>query len=222
MDIKDKIIEEMAKDLEYRTSVVEYRCEKDCHKCNYAGFKDAKCPSYVLAKTFYNAGYRKLPENSVVLSREEYERLKNENKTLLDSAKMMVGCFCDQQTLKDQASKETAEKIYDRHSTLTDFLLHLGVDKDTASADACRIEHVISDTAFAAVKEFIKKQENKKDGKLILVTATSPTPYGEGKTTVSIGLTDALRKIGKDALAVLREPSMGPVFGIKGGATGGG
>ena len=57
-----------------------------------------------------------------------------------------------------EIGKETAEKIYDRHSTLTDFLLHLGVDKDTASADACRIEHVISDTAFAAVKEFIKKQ----------------------------------------------------------------
>ena len=55
-----------------------------------------------------------------------------------------------------EIGKETAEKIYDRHSTLTDFLLHLGVDKDTASADACRIEHVISDTAFAAVKEFIK------------------------------------------------------------------
>ena len=61
-----------------------------------------------------------------------------------------------------------------------------------------------------------------KNGKLILVTAISPTPYGEGKTTVSIGLTDALRKIGKDALTVLREPSMGPVFGMKGGATGGG
>ncbi len=57
-----------------------------------------------------------------------------------------------------EIGKETAEKIYDRHSTLTDFLLRLGVDKETASADACRIEHVISDTAFAAVKEFIKKQ----------------------------------------------------------------
>ncbi len=59
-------------------------------------------------------------------------------------------------------------------------------------------------------------------GKLILVTATSPTPYGEGKTTVSIGLSDALSKLGKKAVAVLREPSMGPVFGMKGGATGGG
>lgn len=61
-----------------------------------------------------------------------------------------------------------------------------------------------------------------KNGKLILVTATSPTPYGEGKTTVSIGLSDALQKLEKQVVAVLREPSMGPVFGMKGGATGGG
>jgi formate--tetrahydrofolate ligase len=59
-------------------------------------------------------------------------------------------------------------------------------------------------------------------GKLILVTATSPTPFGEGKTTVSIGLLDALCKRGYNAMAALREPSLGPVFGIKGGATGGG
>lgn len=59
-------------------------------------------------------------------------------------------------------------------------------------------------------------------GKLILVTAINPTPYGEGKTTVSIGLGDALRKLNKNSLIVLREPSLGPVFGIKGGATGGG
>ena len=61
-----------------------------------------------------------------------------------------------------------------------------------------------------------------KNGKLVLVTAISPTPYGEGKTTVSIGLLDALRKIKRNAIGVLREPSMGPVFGMKGGATGGG
>ena len=59
-------------------------------------------------------------------------------------------------------------------------------------------------------------------GKLILVTATSPTPFGEGKTTVSIGLLDALCHKGINAIASLREPSLGPVFGIKGGATGGG
>ena len=62
----------------------------------------------------------------------------------------------------------------------------------------------------------------KNSGKLILVTATSPTPYGEGKTTVSIGLADALKKLERSVVAVLREPSMGPVFGMKGGATGGG
>jgi len=62
----------------------------------------------------------------------------------------------------------------------------------------------------------------KKKGKLILVTATSPTPYGEGKTTVSIGLSDALQRLEKQVVAVLRQPSMGPVFGMKGGATGGG
>lgn len=60
-----------------------------------------------------------------------------------------------------------------------------------------------------------------KKGKLILVTAINPTPYGEGKTTVSIGLHDGLRSINKKSIAVLREPSLGPVFGIKGGATGG-
>ena len=64
--------------------------------------------------------------------------------------------------------------------------------------------------------------KEKKDGKLILVTSINPTPLGEGKTTVSIGLVDGLNKIGKNAVAALREPSLGPVFGIKGGATGGG
>ena len=62
----------------------------------------------------------------------------------------------------------------------------------------------------------------KKNGKLILVTAISPTPLGEGKTTMSIAIADGLRKIGKNAILALREPSLGPVFGIKGGATGGG
>ncbi len=69
------------------------------------------------------------------------------------------------------------------------------------------------------VKEKIK---NKKDGKLVLVTAMSPTPLGEGKTTISISIADGLRQIGEKAILALREPSLGPVFGIKGGATGGG
>ena len=66
-------------------------------------------------------------------------------------------------------------------------------------------------------------EDNKnKDGKLILVTAINPTPAGEGKTTVTIGLSDALRKLNKNVVVALREPSLGPVFGVKGGATGGG
>lgn len=69
------------------------------------------------------------------------------------------------------------------------------------------------------INEKLKKQ---KDGKLILVTAMSPTPLGEGKTTISISIADGLRKIGKKSILALREPSLGPVFGIKGGATGGG
>ena len=67
-----------------------------------------------------------------------------------------------------------------------------------------------------------EKRKDKKNGKLVLVTAISPTPLGEGKTTVSIAIADGLRKIGKDSILALREPSLGPVFGIKGGATGGG
>lgn len=67
-----------------------------------------------------------------------------------------------------------------------------------------------------------KKLENKKDGHLILVTAITPTPAGEGKSTVTVGLTQALNKLGKNSIAALREPSLGPVFGMKGGATGGG
>ena len=70
--------------------------------------------------------------------------------------------------------------------------------------------------------DIMKKLEDKEDGKLILVTSTNPTPYGEGKTTMSIGINDAMNRIGKKSLVVLREPSLGPVFGIKGGATGGG
>ena len=73
----------------------------------------------------------------------------------------------------------------------------------------------ISDDVF-------KRLESKDDGKLILVTAINPTPAGEGKTTISIGLTESLCKMGKNAVVALREPSLGPCFGIKGGAAGGG
>lgn len=70
--------------------------------------------------------------------------------------------------------------------------------------------------------EVFKKTEKNKDGNLILVTAMSPTPLGEGKTTVSISIADALKKLNKNIILTLREPSLGPVFGMKGGATGGG
>ncbi len=71
-------------------------------------------------------------------------------------------------------------------------------------------------------REFVKSLDNRPDGKLILVTAISPTPAGEGKTTTSIGLGDGLCAIGKKAIIALREPSLGPCFGMKGGAAGGG
>lgn len=71
-------------------------------------------------------------------------------------------------------------------------------------------------------EEYLKKIENNKDGKLILVTAINPTPAGEGKTTTSVGLGQAFGKLGKRAVIALREPSLGPCFGIKGGAAGGG
>ena len=70
--------------------------------------------------------------------------------------------------------------------------------------------------------EFIAGAQNKKRGRLVLVTAITPTPAGEGKTTTTIGLADGLRRLGRDAAVALREPSLGPVFGIKGGAAGGG
>ncbi len=70
--------------------------------------------------------------------------------------------------------------------------------------------------------QLLRDKADEPDGKLILVTAITPTPAGEGKTTTSVGLTDGLRKIGKNAVVALREPSLGPVFGVKGGAAGGG
>lgn len=69
---------------------------------------------------------------------------------------------------------------------------------------------------------YLFDNKNRPDGKLVLVTAINPTPAGEGKTTTTVGLSDALRKIGKNAICCLREPSLGPVFGVKGGAAGGG
>ena len=71
-------------------------------------------------------------------------------------------------------------------------------------------------------RDYLLSLKDRPDGKLVLVTAINPTPAGEGKTTTTIGLGDALNRIGKKAVIALREPSLGPVFGAKGGATGGG
>jgi len=88
---------------------------------------------------------------------------------------------------------------------------------------AKKIDLNVSDLyLYGDYKAKIKNNSSRKNGKLILVTAISPTPMGEGKTTVSIGLADALSTLGKKTIVALREPSMGPVFGMKGGATGGG
>ena len=109
---------------------------------------------------------------------------------------------------------------------------------DIEIAQACEKEKITAVAARAGIPEeylelygnykakidykFMRDHADKPDGKLILVTAITPTPAGEGKTTTSVGLTDGLRKIGKNAMVALREPSLGPVFGVKGGAAGGG
>ncbi len=87
-----------------------------------------------------------------------------------------------------------------------------------ADADLIPYGHHIAKLSYAG----LSKLQNKPNGKLILVTAISPTPPGEGKTTTTVGLTDALNLIGKKTIVCIREPSQGPVFGMKGGATGGG
>ena len=109
---------------------------------------------------------------------------------------------------------------------------------DIEIAQACEMKKITEIAKVAGVDEkyleqygnykakidyaLLKDNESKKDGKLILVTAITPTPAGEGKTTTSVGLADGMRRIGKNAMLALREPSLGPVFGIKGGAAGGG
>lgn len=97
---------------------------------------------------------------------------------------------------------------------IMDLAARLGIDED----------YILPCGIFKAKisLQFFEKIKANKDSKLVLVTAMTPTPYGEGKTTVSIGLSMALNKIGKKSIVALREPSLGPVFGIKGGAAGGG
>ena len=108
---------------------------------------------------------------------------------------------------------------------------------DIEIAQSCQMRHIREIAKSADVDEkYIEqygnykakidpaliKETDKKDGKLILVTAITPTPAGEGKTTTTIGLADGLKRIGKNVTVALREPSLGPVFGVKGGAAGGG
>ena len=85
-------------------------------------------------------------------------------------------------------------------------------------------EHLVpyGHTKAKVALEYVRSLADRPDGRLVLVTAISPTPAGEGKTTTSVGLADALASLGEKAMVALREPSMGPVFGIKGGAAGGG
>ena len=114
----------------------------------------------------------------------------------------------------------------------------MAVKTDIEIAQACEKRKIIKIAALAGIDEgyleqygnykakidlsLLRDLKDRPDGKLILVTAITPTPAGEGKTTTSVGLTDGLRKIGKNAMVALREPSLGPVFGVKGGAAGGG
>ena len=103
-----------------------------------------------------------------------------------------------------QAKKQSIQSIGDKLNIPAEHLLPFGHDKAKLSA------------------EFIQQQEQKLDGKLILVTAINPTPAGEGKTTTTVGLGDGLNAIGKKAAICIREASLGPCFGMKGGAAGGG
>ena len=96
---------------------------------------------------------------------------------------------------------------------------------NTDIADACGMDGAYIEQYGrykAKIDNRFLKETNRPDGKLVLVTAITPTPAGEGKTTTTVGLADGLRRIGRNAVVALREPSLGPVFGIKGGAAGGG
>ena len=97
---------------------------------------------------------------------------------------------------------------------------HIDEIAKVANVDDKYVEHY--GRYKAKIDLSLLKETERPDGKLILVTAITPTPAGEGKTTTSVGLADGLRKIGKNSVAALREPSLGPVFGVKGGAAGGG
>ena len=106
--------------------------------------------------------------------------------------------------IANAANKKSIDEIANSLHINSENLIRFGDDKAKLSSN------------------LINSLSKKDDGKLILVTAISPTPAGEGKTTTSVGLVDGLCKIGKKAMICLREPSLGPCFGMKGGAAGGG
>ena len=106
--------------------------------------------------------------------------------------------------IANAANKKSIDEIANSLDINSENLIRFGDDKAKLSSN------------------LINSLSKKEDGKLILVTAISPTPAGEGKTTTSVGLVDGLCKIGKKAMICLREPSLGPCFGMKGGAAGGG
>ena len=113
---------------------------------------------------------------------------------------------------------EIAQAVYPEHA------LHIDKIAERAGIPGEYIEHYGKYKAKVDYRYLLKGQlkGQEADGKLILVTAISPTPAGEGKTTTTVGVADGLSKIGKNAMLALREPSLGPVFGVKGGAAGGG
>ena len=113
----------------------------------------------------------------------------------------------------------------------------MGYKSDIEIAQSVKPQHILTIAERAGVdQKYIEqygnykakidlsllKESDRKNGKLVLVTAITPTPAGEGKTTTTIGLADGLKRIGKNVIVALREPSLGPVFGVKGGAAGGG
>jgi len=129
--------------------------------------------------------------------------LRSAPGTSLNQKEITVSVLSDIE-IAQAASVHPIVEIADKLGIPADSLVPYGNDKAKIDAD------------------FIRSIENKNDGKLILVTAVSPTPAGEGKTTTTVGLGDGLNKIGKHAVICLREPSLGPCFGMKGGAAGGG
>ena len=113
----------------------------------------------------------------------------------------------------------------------------MGFKTDIEIAQECTMEPITAIAEKAGIEEKyleqygkykakidynLLKESDKPNGKLILVTAINPTPAGEGKTTTTVGLADGMQKLGKNVMVALREPSLGPVFGVKGGAAGGG